>query len=90
MTSYKYATILRATTDDPHPENDVSEGDLHIKAGKHEDGDQYTVLGEEQVAVVAFETVAVYEADQKMSKREAVEFARDRAARTRRWTSNDG
>lgn len=80
MSTYKYATLLRATTDDPHPENDVSEGDLDIKAGKHEDGDQYTVMAEEQLAVVAFETVAVYEADQKMSKREAAKFARDRAA----------
>lgn len=80
MTSYKYATLLRATADDPHPDNEVSEGDLHVKAGKHEDGDQYEVLTDEQVAVVEFETVAVYEADRQMSKRQAAKFARDRAA----------
>lgn len=79
MTAYKYGTLLRALEDDPHPENDTTEGDLHIKAGKHADGDQYEVLTQETIAVVEFETVAVYEADRRLSKHEMTEFVRDRA-----------
>lgn len=76
--TFRYGTILRALNDDPHPDNDTEEGDIHIKAGKHEDGDSYTVLTEEGIETVRFETVAVYESEEPMHKREAIEFARDR------------
>jgi len=79
MTTYRYGTLLRAKNDDPHPDNDVEEGDLHIKAGKHEDGDRYEVMTEGKIAVVELETVKVYEADEPMSQRQAQQFVRDQA-----------
>lgn len=75
--SYRYATILRALRDDPHPDHSIEEGDLIIEPGKLEDGDEYTVLTDAGPAVVSFEAVSVYESDEPMGEREAVEFAHD-------------
>lgn len=81
MTQYKYGTLLRATEDDPHPENDVEEGDHHIKAGKLEDGDSYTVLVPDEGPVeVEFETVEIYEAEHRMNAAEIHSVVRRRAA----------
>jgi hypothetical protein len=79
MTQYKYGTLLEVQNDDPHPDNDVEKGDLHIKAGKHEDGDQYEVMTEEQVAAIKLEPIAIYESDQRLSKRKMHKFVRDQA-----------
>lgn len=80
MTSYRYGTLLRVLNDDPHPENDVEEGDYHIKAGKHEDGDRYEVMAPGQLAAVELETVAVYgPSETPMSARQAQEFVREQA-----------
>jgi len=80
MTRYRYGTLLEVQTDDPHPDSDVEVGDLHIRAGKLKNGDQYEVLTQEGAAVVEMETVAVYESAQKLPKRRMHEFVRDRAA----------
>lgn len=72
--TYRYATILRYTTDDP--KNDVEEGTHTIKAGK-QDGDEYTVLTEEGPKKIELEAVEVYESDTLMTEKEAADFARD-------------
>lgn len=73
--SYQYATILEVQNDDPR--NDTSEGDIFIEAGKLEDGDSYTVLGDDEIVTVEMEAVEIYELPERMSEREAQEFARD-------------
>lgn len=81
MTQYKYGTLLRATRDDPHPENDLEEGDHVIEAGKLPEGDSHTVLAPDEGPVkVEFETVEIYEADRRMDAAEMQRFVRERAA----------
>ena len=74
--SYKYGTVLRVLNDDPT--NDLEEGDIILEAGKLEDGDSYTTLGDDGPVTVEMEAVEIYESDTQMGKREAKEFARDR------------
>jgi hypothetical protein len=77
MTQYKYGTILRAVDDDPSERGDIEEGDLILKAGKHEDGHSYQTLTSDDIATVRFEAVAVYECPDWLSKSAMIDFTRD-------------
>lgn len=76
MTTYQYATILRATQDDPHPNNNIEEGDIIVEAGKLPDGDSYTVLTQDEMERVELETVEVYELPEPAGEFRAQQFAR--------------
>lgn len=81
MTQYKYGTILEAQDDGQPPNDNIEEGDLIIKAGKHE-ADSLEYMGSDgDLLAVEFEAVAVYESNTRMSEREAQSFARDRWAK---------
>lgn len=76
MSTYRYGTVLRLLTDDPH--NGLEEGDIVLGAGKLDDGDSYTVLTDDGSVTVEMEAVAVYESDTTLSEQDAKAFARER------------
>lgn len=75
--TYSYATVLEAQSDGQPPNDNIEQGDKIVKAGKH-DTDSIEYMTESgDFASVAFEQVACYESDSKMSKREAQQLAKE-------------
>ena len=78
MTQYKYGTVLVAQNDGKPPNDNLEEGDKIIRAGKHETDSIEYITEDNDIHVIAFETIGVYESDSRMSQREAHEFAREK------------
>jgi hypothetical protein len=80
MASYKYASVVRLTMDDPRNDN-LEEGDVLMTAGKCEDGVSHTVLNPETKGFteVECEVIETFEADQVMSKSDIMDWGATQA-----------
>lgn len=78
MTTYTHATILEAQNDGKPPNDNIEEGDKHIKAGKHK-SDQLEYLDENnEIQVINFEPVETYDFGERMDSQTAIRRAKDR------------
>lgn len=79
MSSYKYASVVQLTEDDPAEKSTLEEGDIRLVAGKHEESYSYSVLAEasKDFVDVGCRVLGVLEADYRMSKSEIVSWAAD-------------
>lgn len=80
MASYRYASVVRLTMDDPRNDN-LSEGDVLIAAGKCEDGVSHTVLNPEEKGFtdVECEVLETFEADRVMSEGDITDWGAEQA-----------
>lgn len=78
MSSYKYATVLEAQNDGRPPNDNIEAGAEIVRAGKHETDQIEYLTDDNDVHVIEFEQVAVYESETRMTQREAHEFAKQR------------
>jgi len=77
MSQYTHATVLEAQSDGKPPNDNITKGQKIVKAGKH-DTDQVEYITEDgDLDAVAYESVEVFESSEKMSEREAQEFAKE-------------
>jgi len=77
MTRYRYATVLEAQNDGKPPNDNIEKGDKIVRAGKHEEDNIQYMTEDNDLAVVEYEAIEVYEANDVMDEREAQEFAKD-------------
>lgn len=77
MSNYCYGSVLEAQNDGYPPNDGIDEGDLIVRAGKHEADSIEYMTEDDEIEVISFESVGIYEADEPMSEREAQEFAKD-------------
>lgn len=78
MSSYKYATVVQLTEDDP-ANKELVEGEIIIAAGKHDEDYHYTVLDEENegFADVNCKPLGVIKAPERMGENDIVSWAAD-------------
>jgi hypothetical protein len=77
MSQYNYATVLEAQSDGKPPNDNITEGQKIVKAGKH-DTDQIEYITEDgDLDAVGYESVEVFKSETSMSEREAQEFAKE-------------
>jgi len=77
MSNYRYATVLEAQQDGQPPNDNIEQGDKIIRAGKHETDSIEYLAENNDMAVIEFEAVKVFESDSMMSESEAHEFAKE-------------
>jgi len=78
MNQYNYATVLEAQSDGRPPNDNITEGQLIAKAGKHDTVQVEYITEDGDLDAVAYESVEVFESPEKMSEREAQEFAKEK------------
>ena len=78
MTQYKYVTVLEAQNDGKAPNDNLEQGDNIVKAGKHETDSIEYITDDNDIHVISFESVEMYESDNRMSETEAHELAREK------------
>lgn len=78
LTSYKYASVVRLTMDDPRNDH-MKEGSVILVAGRHEEEYSYTVLDDEKEGFtdVECESLGVLEADYRMNQDEITTWGAD-------------
>lgn len=83
--TYRYATLVRLTRDDPV--NGHDEGDELFVEGKHPDGWSYNVLSDEKQGVIRIpcETVKTYEAPTRMGQEDILDYAVGVEKKERGW-----
>jgi len=80
MASYKYASVVRLTMDDPRNEN-LEEGDVLMAAGQCDDEVSHTVLNPDTKGFteIECEVIETFEADQVMSKSDIMDWGATQA-----------
>lgn len=66
--TYRFAAIVRLDENDPHPDNDLNEGDVLITEGRCADGTSHSVFVEDDFYDVSCTVLGLFRADTEMSR----------------------
>lgn len=77
MSRYNYATVLEAQSDGKPPNDNITEGQKIVKAGKHQTDRVEYIAEDGDIDAVEYQAVEVFESKSKMDEREAQEFAKN-------------
>jgi len=77
MSNYRYATVLEAQSDGKPPNDNINQGTKIVRAGKHKSDQMEYMTDDNDIDVVEFQQVALFESESEMSKREAQQFAKE-------------
>jgi len=78
MAKYRYVTVLEAQSDGKPPNDNITEGQKILKAGKHETDTVEYITDDGGIDSVTYTAVEVFESDELMIESQAHEFGKDR------------